>query len=254
MVQDRRILNRTPSRGQDQDWTHEHAESAFGALAAPASHDWRSPAWPISDQGDTGSCVGWAAAEGVMRPILARSNKIALSQSMSPRFTWMAAKETDEFRSQATTFVEYEGTSIKAACRICTRFGALRESDLPFSGKLFRGETDALYAIAARFRAQSYFNLGRAPTESWRRWIFQHGPILIGLDVDQTWDDASSDILDEFRPDTTRGGHAASIVGYTPSTFIVRNSWGQDWGELGFANVSDRYARAAFTEAYGIIV
>jgi len=36
------------------------------------------------------------------------------------------------------------------------------------------------------------------------------------------------------------GGHAISIVGYddTKQAFIIRNSWGEDWGENGFAYIS----------------
>ena len=41
-------------------------------------------------------------------------------------------------------------------------------------------------------------------------------------------------------PNTSReqllGGHAVLIVGYnkTNNTFIVRNSWGQNWGDRGY--------------------
>jgi C1A family cysteine protease len=32
----------------------------------------------------------------------------------------------------------------------------------------------------------------------------------------------------------------------------VRNSWGTDWGDKGFAYASLAYAQDAFTEAYGV--
>jgi C1A family cysteine protease len=74
--------------------------------------------------------------------------------------------------------------------------------------------------------------------------------------VDATWDDASftGGNLDEFQPNTTRGGHAVAIVGYTPDRFIVRNSWGTSWGDKGFGYASLSYAQDAFTEAYGVEV
>jgi C1A family cysteine protease len=42
-----------------------------------------------------------------------------------------------------------------------------------------------------------------------------------------------------------------ALVGYTPEGFIVRNSWGVEWGDCGFGYASNAYA-GAFTEAYGV--
>ena len=53
---------------------------------------------------------------------------------------------------------------------------------------------------------------------------------------------------------SARGGHAVSIVGYTPTHFIIRNSWGTGWGHKGFAYASYEYAADAFHEAYGIVI
>ena len=62
-------------------------------------------------------------------------------------------------------------------------------------------------------------------------------------------------------------GHAVTIVGYTSDRFIIRNSWGEGWGDNGFAYASLSYAQDAFKfrnfnggvesnelEAYGIAV
>jgi hypothetical protein len=64
-----------------------------------------------------------------------------------------------------------------------------------------------------------------------RTWLASHGPIMVALNVDATWDNATAThgILDPFQPNTTRGGHAACLVGYTrEGRFIVRNSWRRD--------------------------
>jgi C1A family cysteine protease len=34
----------------------------------------------------------------------------------------------------------------------------------------------------------------------------------------------------------------------------VRNSWGTNWGDGGFAYASYEYAKTAFTESYGIFI
>ena len=34
--------------------------------------------------------------------------------------------------------------------------------------------------------------------------------------------------------ETMKGGHAVTVVGYNEIGFIIRNSWGTDWGNAGY--------------------
>jgi len=255
----KRILNCIPSRDTQNDWTTATARGAglLAAPAIPASKDLRETWWQIGDQGSSGACVGWATAEGVLRWHFVKAGRLTKTDSLSPRFIWMAAKETDDFTSAPTTFIETDGTSLNAALDITRKFGAVRDSVLPFkSGQLCQGEEKTFYAIAAQLKIVSYFNLGRNLPD-WRAWIANHGPILTRFDVDATWDNAkaTNGNLDVYQPNTIRGGHAVALVGYTPDRFIVRNSWGTTlWGDKGFGYASVSYAQAAFTEAYGVSV
>jgi hypothetical protein len=255
--QPKRILNVEPSPKTEEDWTYETAEDADMVASVPrvpASKDLRSSWWRVADQGSTGSCVGWACADSVLRWHFVKAGRIAGTEKLSPRFTWMASKETDPFITRPTTFIEAEGTSLKAALDIARKFGAVRDSVLPFgSGKLYQGEASTFYAIAAQLKILAYFNLGSSQT-IWRIWLATKGPILTRLNVDATWYDAgeTGGNLDAYRPATARGGHAVALVGYRPGRFIVRNSWGTGWGDRGFAYASSEYAEQAFTEAYGV--
>lgn len=260
----KRILNCIPSRDVERDWQLADADAA-GALAAapaaiPASKDLRAAWWKIADQGSTGSCVGWASADSVLRWHFVKAKRIKNTDRLSPRFQWMASKETDAFNTQPTTFIETAGTSIKTALDVARKFGTVPESILAFdSAKLFPGETKTFYAIAAMHKITAYFNLSLGTghqLDDWRYWLATTGPILTRLEVDRTWDDARTTAgnLDVYRPKTARGGHAVAIVGYTPDRFIVRNSWGTTWGDRGFGYASLAYAQDAFTEAYGVIV
>jgi C1A family cysteine protease len=258
----KRVLNVVPSKEMDKDWQFEHADAA-GLLAAPAAvpkaKDLRDTWWKVGDQGATGSCVGWATADSVLRWHYVKSGKIKQADTLSKRFIWMASKETDEFSNPPTTFIENAGTSLKAALDVARKFGAVRENVLPFGGGLYPGTPQAFYALAAQLKITSYFNLSfnhGGSVVSWRRWLASNGPLLTRLDVDRTWDDATDNggNMDVYKPNTTRGGHAVSIVGYTADRFIVRNSWGTTWGDKGFGYASLAYAQDAFTEAYGITV
>jgi hypothetical protein len=257
--QPKRILNCKPSPKSAEDWTFQTAEEASMVAAAPAipaSKDLRSTWWKVADQGSTGSCVGWASADSVLRWHFVRTGRISRTEPLSPRFVWMASKETDQLITRPTTFIESEGTSLKSALDIARKFGVVRDSVLPFaSGSLYPGDASTFYAIAAQLKLLAYFNLGTNLT-NWRTWLATKGPILTRLSVDQTWDRATANAgnLDEYKQETARGGHAVALVGYRPGRFIVRNSWGADWGHGGFAYASLAYAQEAFTEAYGVEV
>lgn len=257
-----RICNVVPSRGTERDWQLQDAvvSGAVGAVAAPPSAvDLRASWWTIEDQEDTGSCVGWATAEGVVRWHMVKAGRLGRTTPLSPRFVWMASKETDEFVSRPETFIEEAGTSLKAAMDIVRKYGVVPMTTLPFhlATKMYTGSENAFFALAAQRRIAAYFNLGKNLTQ-WKTWLASHGPILAALSVDHSWDNAAATggNIDTFMPNTVRGGHAIAIVGYTASgRFIVRNSWGTAWGDKGFGYVSATYVAAAFfDEAYGVTV
>jgi hypothetical protein len=253
---EKRILNCIPSQNTEDDWGLDHAlqsEAVASPGPLPASVDLRAPWWDIGDQLQTGSCVGWAAADSLARWHLVKLGHIGETDHLAVRYVWMAAKETDEFTSRPTTFIEMEGTSLKSALDVARNYGLVLDGVLPFGkAQLYPGDVKTFYAIAAKLRISAYFNLGRDQA-AWRTWLATSGPILTRLDVDRTWDNAASTggNLDTYQP-PTRGGHAVALVGYTADRFIVRNSWGTPWGDHGYGYASLAYAQAAFTEAYGI--
>ena len=255
--QPKRILNVRPSPKTDEDWTFEVAAEADMVAAAPAippSKDLRAAWWKIADQGGTGSCVGWASADSVMRWHFVKAGRLGQNDLLSPRFVWMASKETDQLLTRPTAFIETEGTTLKAALDVARKFGVVRDAVLPFgSGKLYPGQASTFYALAAQRKISAYFNLG-TNLSNWRTWLATKGPILTRLEVDDTWEDATATggNLDDYKSDTARGGHAVAVVGYRPGRFIVRNSWGPGWGDDGYAYASLAYAQEAFTEAYGV--
>ena len=254
-----RIVNVLPSRETNEDWGLMNAVGA-GIVAAPAalpaSVDLRATWWKVGDQKSTGSCVGWATADGVLRYHFVKANRLAKTERLSPRFIWMAAKETDEFIDRPTTFIESDGTSPKAAVDIARKYGVVTDSVLPFaSGLLYPEEANTFYAIAAQRKISSYFNLFKNFVQ-WRTWLATKGPLLVALNVDSTWDNAATTQgkLDTFKPNTVRGGHAVSVVGYrADGRFIIRNSWGTTWGQNGFGFATEAYIQGAFfNEAYGV--
>jgi hypothetical protein len=264
-VRGRRVLNVIPSPNRERDWAGETTGVEAGtirpAAPVPNTKDLRETWWDVGDQKSTGSCVGWASADSVLRWHFVKAGRLKQADHLSVRFAWMASKEVDPFVDRPTTFVELAGTSIKSSLDVARKYGAVKDDVLKFTGGgLYPGDVGAFYTLASELRIGSYLNLSlgfRGNTvKTWRRWIAEVGPVLTRLNVDDTWMNArrTAGKLEVYDDDSADGGHAVALVGYRAGVFIVRNSWGTAWGDKGFAYASDAYATEAFTEAYGVVL
>ncbi len=116
-------------------------------------------------------------------------------------------------------------------------------------------KSSAFYAKAAEYRIGSYINLMRTSDSRrpgwWRYWWANNGLILTRLDVDDEFRSRTSDSLTSYSH-AGPAGHSVAIVGYDHGGVIVRNSWGEGWGDGGFKHASWAYAVDAFTDAYGV--
>ena len=256
-----RIFNCIPSRDKQDDWQIEKAQ-AMGYLPKkiilPKKVDLRKDWWNVGNQGNTGSCVGWSTASSLLRYHFTKARKIKTTEKISVRFIWMASKEMDEYTDYPTTFIDDAGTSLKQALKTAKKIGALKADLFPFHGKMVTIKEANFLDIAGKLKIQAYFNLiskNQNKIEMFKAWLAYNGPVLTCLDCDESWFYVKKNgLLEKYIRNDDNAGHAMSIVGYTPTHFIIRNSWGTGWGDMGFAYASYDYAETAFKEAYGIVV
>jgi hypothetical protein len=246
------------SRRPEDDY--DPAGAGLGQAPLPESVDLRADWHAVSDQGHTASCVGWTVADSILRWHLVSAGRLAPGARLSARQVWMSAKETDRRTDYPSTFLEEDGTSLKAGLDVVRKFGAVLESELPWDGGLAPGSRDAFYASAADRRIAAYFNLGddAVPDRSahfprWRRWLYEQGPIAVLIKIDRRIE-TPTDPLDAFDEASVAGSHCAALFGYGPEHFLLRSSWGPGWGEGGYARMSLAYTAAAVIESYGVTV
>lgn len=167
-----------------------------------SSRFWNDHYW-WGNQGAFPHCVGYAWAhymeDGPIRP---SSN--TPPPRIDPVFVYNEAQRIDEWPGE-----DYDGTSIRAGCKILHAHGYVKE---------YRWAWDA---------------------ETVKQAILTVGPVVVGTN----WYSSM------FNPDangyivptgTQAGGHAYLLNGYDESShsFRIKNSWGQNWGKNGRAFIT----------------
>jgi hypothetical protein len=259
-----RVINVEASPARVDDWPPGRRRR-LQPIAPPDALDLRKGRrwWTVHDQEATGSCVGWALADSVLRWQLVEAGRLPRDEYLSARFIWMASKELraqrlllDDWRP--STFLEEAFTSAKDALDVARLYGAVTDRMLHWDGSLNRGPVEEFFDRAAELRIASYHSLdrnGRAARErGWRQWLHQHGPILLVVTADRSFLAPERGKVVTFDPRRSPFLHACAIVGYDPHGWIVRNSWGERWGTGGYAHVSRAWMDAAVEETYGVVI
>jgi hypothetical protein len=238
-------------RSRDTGSDYGVAQAGLGDTPLPAAVDLRRDWHPIADQGRTASCVGWTVADSLVRWHLVEAGRLAPDEPLSARYVWRAAKEMFQREDFPSTFLETDGTSLKAGLDVARKFGVALASELPWDGFVTK-DYDVFNRDVRRRRIMAYYNLGLDARE-WRRWLHASGPVAVLVKEDRHLQTTSGD-LDDFDEGSVTGSHAAALYGYGPDHFLLRSSWGTDWGDAGYARMSFAYAGKAIIESYGVMV
>ena len=193
----------------------------------PAAKDLRQDWWNIGNQRTTGSCVGWALADSVLRYHFVKSGKLRRHEHISVRYIWMAAKEMDHKVTYPTTFLDDAGTSAKSALRVVRKIGALKTSVLPFEGGLVKLKEAHFLKVAGRLKVKAYFNLCGTQSgklDRFKEWLAYHGPILSRLRVDSSWNNVKPDGVLRINKKSAR--RPRRVDRRPPTHFIIHSSWG----------------------------
>lgn len=197
------------------------------------NHDPRSKAYPISpliktvptprnklwrtgkilDQGREGACVGFGwTAEALSTPVAVNLSRLKIKVPTEPNSfasqVYRDAQKIDEWSGE-----DYEGTSVLAGAKVMKKLGLLREYRWAFDND------DVLNALLTK------------------------GPVVIGIWWYSSMYNAPNGVLSVGGRKV--GGHCLTIVGYRlakdsrtgADSFILQNSWGEDWGINGLAEI-----------------
>lgn len=202
-----------------------HEEFDWGSKKLPKSVDWRTTKYlaPVKNQGACGSCWAfsattnvesiWAIANDAEAPILAPQELVDCVQN--PKHCGgkggcegATAQIGFGYVQEAgmTTMANYPYTATDDACK----------------AKSFDNE----------YKIDGFINIPKNNSTALMAAVAHHGPISISVDASQ-WSSYAGGIYDGCNLDADID-HAVILVGYTEEYWIVRNSWGPEWGEKGY--------------------
>ena len=155
-----------------------------------------------------------------------------------------------------------EGTTLAAAAATLADLGQPPEHHWPYDetrdyrAATYQPPVDALTAaLALRLTGGSAIT---ATTSALLTALQAGRAVLLGVRLYSTWHFVAPD--GEIRMPSTGmisfGGHAVLVVGHRPNSgngwFIVRNSWGDGWGDEGYGYLPDQYVDAHGIEAWAL--
>ncbi|TWI81079.1 papain like protease [Lacibacter cauensis] len=210
------------------------------------------------NQGSQGSCVAWSSAFAAHTILeAARTGKQPNEVAFSPSFMY-----------NQIGLDGCQGSYIIRAMEFMTKRGDVPFDQFPYNDQDCQTQpNNNLQQTAQQYRMRGFNRLSLGDRndvvdlQAIKQNLSQGAPVVIGMMVGQSfmqpmmgqdlWVPAPGD-----RSMMGFGGHAMCVVGYDDKkysgSFLLMNSWGQEWGVNGFAWVRYGDFQNFVREAYGV--
>ncbi len=203
----------------------------------PAKIDLRSNCSPVEDQGQLGSCTANA--------LVGSLEFLELRAKVEPADLSRLFVYYNERVIEGTVRTD-SGAMLRDGIKSLVTRGVCCEECWPYSITMFARKPGAsCYKEAVDRKITSYHRLDTV--DEMRSCLAERYPFVFGFSVYESFESsvvAKSGVVELPEPgERLLGGHAVMAVGYDDlaKRFIVRNSWGEEWGKKGYFTIPYEY-------------
>lgn len=206
-------LQMAPSLYDNRDWM---ANDFLGNKSYPKTLDLRPKLTKIRNQGDQGSCAAQTAS--CMKEFQEYMDN-NITEHFSPQFVY-----------DNRTNVNIQGMTCRDVMKILYKKGCPLEKSYPYNS-IMKPENipDNVFDEAKQFKIKNYARI--ESLEDLKKALAHNGPCLIAFPV---YNYGMEMWKYKYSRQAMKGGHAMTVVGYNNDSFIIRNSWGTEWGDNGY--------------------
>lgn len=207
---------------------------------------------PVGDQGQQGSCVGWAtayAARAYYAEQVEHRDITVPANQPSPAWIFDVIHQGDESCDG--------GAMIPDAMKVLEQ-GAYSLADFPYDDTVCKRPPIAARGAATDFQIAGYEQVydaqGSRELDTIKGALSTGAPVVFIAFVDPAFQllDGTHEVWVSDGKQPNAGGHAMTLVGYDDrsQTFKFINSWGTEWGAKGFGYMTYGTFQARVSEAY----
>jgi C1A family cysteine protease len=191
-------------------------------LALPTTWDWRTMGLtPVKNQGSCGSCWAFSTVATMQDAMRVKwgVNSIASEQ-------YLLSCNTQGYSCQGGFF----------AHDMHVNPGGVPQSQYPYLGR----KTSCRQGLSHPYKIANWAYIPGGseqtipPVSSMKSAISQYGPISAAVYVDQSFQNYRGGI---FCGSRGQPNHAITLVGWGNGYWILKNSWGPNWGESGYMRI-----------------
>jgi C1A family cysteine protease len=221
----------------------DHRDLTYAAPAAfltalPTSVDLRPGCPDVYDQGQLGSCTANSIGGAFQFEQLKQKVKDFVPSRLFIYYNERVIENTVNSDS---------GAQIRDGIKVVAKQGAPPETDWPYDiNKFAQKPPQSAFADAAKNKVLSYQRVTRSLSQM-KGCLASGYPFVFGFTVYDAFEStavAQSGHLNMPQPgEQVVGGHAVLAVGYDDKNqwFLVRNSWGENWGLKGYFTIPYQY-------------